>query len=76
MIIAEKNWNSLSNIQFTVDTVVHAEDPVRYPLMELNYTLEVPGMPQYELHLSLGRVVMLLRDPSYPKLCNNSNLGR
>ncbi|CAK1593728.1 unnamed protein product [Parnassius mnemosyne] len=57
----------------SVDTVVHTDDAIHYPVEFLN-TLNPPGLPSHTLILKVGVPVMLLRNLNPPKLCNGTRL--
>lgn len=57
----------------SVDTVVHTDDTIHYPVEFLN-ALNPPGLPVHTLILKVGAPVMLLRNLNPPKLCNGTRL--
>lgn len=57
----------------SVDTVIHTEDAVHYPVEFLN-TINPAGLPYHSLRLRVGAPVMLLRNLKPPKLCNGTRL--
>lgn len=57
----------------SVDSVTNENEATNYPVEFLN-SLDVPGLPPYNLKLKVGSVVIMLRNINQPKLCNGTRL--
>ncbi|XP_050337913.1 ATP-dependent DNA helicase pif1-like [Bactrocera neohumeralis] len=57
----------------SVDTATNQDDVVNYPTEFLN-SLDLPGLPPYNLKLKVGSVVIMLRNINQPRLCNGTRL--
>lgn len=68
-----KSFEGTERTYKSVDSVLHMEDAVHYPVEFLN-TLNPPGLTTHSLHLKVGAPVMLLRNLNPPKLCNGTRL--
>jgi hypothetical protein len=51
----------------SIDTVCDATEAVNYPIEFLN-SLDLPGMPSYNLQLKVGSPIILLRNMNSPRL--------
>ncbi|GBP95665.1 hypothetical protein EVAR_67871_1 [Eumeta japonica] len=57
----------------SIDCVTNEDEATNYPIEFLN-SLDVPGLPPHNLRLSVGSVVIMLRNINQPKLCNRTPL--
>ncbi|KAF7270300.1 hypothetical protein GWI33_016728 [Rhynchophorus ferrugineus] len=58
----------------SVYTIMNQNDVVNYPTQFLN-SVELPGLPPHNLHLTVGSVVIMRRNINEPRLCNGTRLA-
>lgn len=68
--------NISANIQSfkSVDCVTDEVEATNYPTEFLN-SLDIPGLPQHNLQLKVGSIIIMLRNLNQPKLCNGTRLA-
>lgn len=58
----------------SIDCLTNIDEATNYPTEFLN-SLDLPGLPPYNLRLKVGSVIIMLRNLNQPKLCNGTRLA-
>ena len=58
----------------SIDSVMNPDDVVNYPT-EFLKSLELSGLPPYNLQLKVESVIIMLRNINQPRLCNGTRLA-